>query len=99
MAPESSDWVDITRRRLAVPSSGPGLHSGVDNGAGGTNPPDMETRVIELEKAVTAIRIDLAEIKGKLSHMPTTWSLVIIIVGLIFTVMGGTLGIVKMMHP
>jgi hypothetical protein len=52
-----------------------------------------------IEDAVMAIRVDLAEIKGKLSHMPTTWSLVVIVIGVVFTVMAGTLGIVKLLHP
>jgi hypothetical protein len=52
-----------------------------------------------LEDAVVGIRVDLAEIRGKLSQMPTIWGLVVIVIGLIFTVMGGTLGIVKLLRP
>jgi hypothetical protein len=70
-------------------------------GGGGPHNPDMELekRVTKLEEAVIAIRLDLAEIKGKLSHMPTTWSLLVIVIGIVFTVMGGTLGIVRLLRP
>jgi hypothetical protein len=70
-------------------------------GGGGdhTGGMDIVRRVEKLEDAVVAIRIDLAEIKGKLSHMPTTWSLVVIVIGIVFTVMGGTLGIVRLLRP
>lgn len=73
----------------------------VVKGGGGDHTGGMDdtARIAKLEDAVTGIRIDLAEIKGKLSHMPTTWGLVLIVIGLIFTVMGGTLGIVKLLHP
>jgi hypothetical protein len=70
-----------------------------DGGNDNTGGMDLSLRVSKLEDAVMAIRIDLAEIKGKLSHMPTTWSLVVIVIGVVFTVMAGTLGIVKLLHP
>ena len=75
--------------------------AGLAGGGGGdhTGGMDMTRRIEKLEDAVVAIRVDLAEIKGKLSHMPTTWSLLVIIIGVVFTVMGGTFGIVRMLHP
>jgi hypothetical protein len=36
----------------------------------------MKARVAKLEEAVTAIRLDIAEMKGKISNLPTTWQLV-----------------------
>ncbi len=52
-----------------------------------------------LEDAVVSIRADLAEVKSKLSHMPTTWILVVIAIGVVFSVIGGTVGIVRLLRP
>ena len=58
----------------------PTLHSG---GGGGTFSDDMEARVKRLEEDakdvrgdLKAIRLDLAEMKGRLQAMPTTWQMV-----------------------
>ena len=58
----------------------------------------MEARVSHLEKDMTelkadvkAIRLDMAEVKGKLSGMPNTWQ----IVGLVFAIMGGSYAIIR----
>lgn len=71
---------------------GPILPSG---GGGGTYE-DMEARVKRLEEDgkdirsdLKAIRLDLAEMKGRLNSMPTTWQMVGFVVALavaIFTV-------------
>lgn len=48
-------------------------------GAGGgdhTDGMELVRRVEKLEEAVLAIRLDIAEMKGKLSNLPTTWQLV-----------------------
>jgi hypothetical protein len=81
---------EAREERLRLVKGGGGNHTGgMDHGA----------RIAKLEDAVGGIRVDLAEIKGKLSNMPTTWGLALIVIGLIFTVMGGALGIVKLLHP
>jgi len=90
-------WQGIEQLKQASERAETGLAGG--DGGDRTGGMDITRRVEKLEEAVFAIRIDLAEIKGKLSHMPTTWSLVIIVIGVVFTVMGGTLGIVRMLHP
>jgi hypothetical protein len=53
----------------------------------------MEIRVAKLEDALAAMRVDLAEMKGGISNLPTTWQLVgvnfalaIGIAGLVFAV-------------
>jgi hypothetical protein len=76
----------------------PGQFSGT---AGGSGPDDpgvearlsrLETAVDEMRKELQAIRIDLAEIKGKLSNMPTTVTLF----GLVVTVFGAAFALVKL---
>jgi hypothetical protein len=49
----------------------------------------VETRLARIESAVDAMRLDLAEIKGKLSNMPTTVTLF----GLIVTVFAAAFGL------
>jgi hypothetical protein len=97
------DPVDIRARQAIeqVKRESEKAPTGLAGGGGGDHTGGMELtrRVEKLEDSVAAIRIDLAEIKGRLSHMPTTWSLVVIVIGVVFTVMAGTLGIVRMLHP
>ena len=76
------DLYDIKSGRKIEVASGP---SGVDGGGGGPHDPYMEARVQTLENAVadiksvlgrlepaiTKIRDDTSEIKGKIAHMPT----------------------------
>jgi hypothetical protein len=59
----------------------------------------MEARVSRLEKDMgevrsdlKAIRLDTAEIKGKLSNMPTTFQLI----GLVLAIMAATFAIVRL---
>ncbi|HVB18291.1 MAG TPA: hypothetical protein VNF04_17305 [Stellaceae bacterium] len=63
--------------------------------AGGSGPddPNVEARLAHLESAVDAIRLDLAEIKGKLSNMPTTFQLVFMQAAIIVTVFAGAIGL------
>ena len=74
-------------------------------GAGGSGPnePGVETRVAILEAAVNdirrdlqAIRLDLAEMKGKLSNVPTTLQLVFMQAGLILTIFAAAFGLLKL---
>jgi hypothetical protein len=44
-------------------------------------------------------KVDLARMDGKISNLPTTWTLITIIVTLVFAVMGGTLGLFRLFHP
>jgi hypothetical protein len=67
-------------------------------GDGGGTFDDMEARVASLEKRfdrfeakVDALIKDVAEIKGRVSTMPSTWQLV----GLILAIMGASFTILK----
>jgi hypothetical protein len=64
------------------PSGSGGLPTGGGSGYDGTMPPSLEARVNTLETKVSEIASDMktvvkdvAEIKGKLSNMPTTFQL------------------------
>jgi hypothetical protein len=63
--------------------------------AGGSGPsdPTVEARLARLEVAVDAIRLDLAEIKGKMSNMPTTFQLVLMQAAIIVTVFAAAIGL------
>lgn len=65
----------------------PSIQGDLKGGGGDGTSGDMEARVKRLEDDskemradLKAIRIDLAEIKGKVSAMPTTWQMVGLIV-------------------
>ena len=62
---------------------------------GGTGPddPTLEARLARLEAAIEAIRLDLAEIKGKMSNMPTTFQLVFMQAAIILTVFAAAIGL------
>lgn len=51
----------------------------------------LERDIGELKSDMKAVRLDLAEIKGKLSGMPNTWQ----IVGLVFAIMAGSYAIIR----
>ncbi len=50
-------------------------------------------------RSAVPIRSTQFQVRLPWSNMPTTWGLALIVIGLIFTVMGGALGIVKLLHP
>jgi hypothetical protein len=68
-------------------------------GGSGSNDPPVEARLVRLEAAVDAVRLDLAEIKGKLSNMPTTVQLVFMQVAVILTVFFGAFALLKFGSP
>jgi hypothetical protein len=72
---------------------------GLAGGGGGPHDPDMELerRVAKLEDAVLGIRLDIAEIKGKISNMPTTWQLLGVNFGLAIGVAGLVFAVARMM--
>jgi hypothetical protein len=66
----------------------------------GPHDPGTEARLAALEAAVTeiradlkAIRLDLAELKGKLSNVPTTFQLVFMQGTIIIAVFAGAIGL------
>jgi hypothetical protein len=74
-------------------------------GAGGSGPhdPGTEVRVAALEAAfreiradIRAIRLDLAEVKGKLSNVPTTFQLVFMQAALILAIFAGAFGLLNL---
>ncbi len=80
-------------------------HGRFPPGAGGSGPhdPGTEVRVAALEAAigeiradVRAIRLDLAEVKGKLSNVPTTFQLVFMQAALILAIFAGAFGLLKL---
>jgi hypothetical protein len=48
---------------------------------------------------LSALAERVAGIEGRISQMPTTWNLVIIVLSVVFTVMGGTLGLFRLLRP
>jgi hypothetical protein len=73
--------------------------AGLAGGGGGPHDPDMELerRVTKLEDAVLGIRLDIAEIKGKISNMPSTWQLLGVNFGLAIGVAGLVFAVARMM--
>lgn len=76
------------------PANGTGLK---DGGGDGTSD-DMEARVAKLEKSFEKIdgKLDtlikeVAEMKGRVSAMPTTWQLI----GLVLGIMAATLAVIR----
>lgn len=79
------------------PTGGP-TGGGLKGGGGDGTLDDMEQRVASLEKRfdrfeakVDALIKDVAEIKGRISAMPSTWQLV----GLILAIMGASFTILR----
>jgi hypothetical protein len=62
--------------------------------AGGSGPsdPSVEARLARVEAGIDQIRLDLAEIKGKLSNMPTTVTLF----ALVLTIFAAAFGLLKL---
>jgi len=70
----------------AAAGSGGGGYGGLDARVG-----ILEKDISELKSDMKATRLDLPEIKGKLSGMPNTWQ----IVGLVFAIMAGSYAIIR----
>ena len=77
-------------------------------GAGGSGPddPTVEIRLAALEAAAAdirrelrEIRLDLAEIWGKLSNVPTTFQLVFMQSGLILAIFVAALAVLRLAPP
>ncbi|MBP2540036.1 hypothetical protein J2768_002473 [Agrobacterium tumefaciens] len=79
------------------------------SGGGGGTFDGMEARVKRLEDDMKEIKGDLksllkdsAEIKGKISNMPSTWQIVGIVgvmLGLVIASGGGILGLIRYLQP
>jgi hypothetical protein len=59
----------------------------------------LEAAVAEIRKELQAIRLDLAEIKGKLSNVPTTFQLVFMQSGLILAVFAAAFALLRFAPP
>lgn len=66
---------------LLPPSGGGGTYDGME-----ARVARLETDVSELKADMKAVRLDIAEIKGRVSNMPTTWQLVGLVIGMMLTV-------------
>jgi hypothetical protein len=64
-------------------------------GGSGPSDPSGEARLARLEAGVDQIRLDLAEIKGRLSNMPTTVTLF----ALVLTIFAAAFGLLKLASP
>ena len=49
----------------------------------------------ELGEGVQKLALDVAEIKGRVTYLPTVWQINLQMIGLIFTVLGGAFVIIK----
>jgi hypothetical protein len=89
-------WEKGRVRSASRPESG----TEIAHGGGGPHNPDMELerRVSKLEDAVTAIRLDIAEMKGKISNLPTTWQLIGVNFGLVIGVAALVFAIARSMR-
>jgi hypothetical protein len=75
-------------------------------GGSGPNDPGTGARIARLEGAIDevrtdlkAVRLDVAEIKGKLSNVPTTFQLVFMQAALILAIFAGAFGLLKFASP
>jgi hypothetical protein len=59
----------------------------------------LEATVAGIRADVKAVRLDLAEIKGKLSNVPTTFQLVYMRAALIFATFARAFGFQKLASP
>jgi hypothetical protein len=59
----------------------------------------VEVRLTRIETAVDGIRLDLAEIKGKLSNLPTTFQLLYMQAGLILAIFAAAFGLLRLAAP
>ena len=49
----------------------------------------------DLRSDIGQLAVEVAEIKGRVSHLPTVWQINLQMIGMIFTVMGGAFLILK----
>jgi hypothetical protein len=56
----------------------------------------IKADVAVLKTDVSGLKVEVANLQGRVSQLPTSWMMFTAIVVLIFTVMGGTFGILKM---
>lgn len=56
---------------------------------------EMRRGFNDLGESVHKLAVDVAEVKGRVAHLPTVWQINLQMIGLIFTVMGGAFLIVK----
>jgi hypothetical protein len=56
---------------------------------------DMRTGFDGLGRDIRNMAVEIAEIKGRIAHLPTVWQINLQMIGLIFTVMGGAFLIVR----
>jgi hypothetical protein len=101
---EADQLTDIKKRFASV--SARHFPQGLHAGSGGPTDSDMEKRVTQLESGITEIKsvlgrlepkisdlhTDVAEMKGRLSGMPTTWHLV----GLVFAIFAAAFALIKL---
>jgi hypothetical protein len=67
-------------------------------GGSGPSDPSVEARLARLEAGIDQIRLDLAEIKGKLSNMPTTVTLFGLVITVFAAAFGMSLAVIKLGH-
>jgi len=63
---------------------------------GGPSDPSVEARLGRLESMVDQIRMDVSEIKGRLANMPTTVTLLGLVVTILAAGFGMALAVVKL---
>jgi len=56
---------------------------------------EMRSGFQDLSREISNLAVNVAEIKGRVAHLPTVWQINLQMIGLIFTVMGGAFLIVK----
>lgn len=99
--PDVSDFsnvVSFNQRDLGDFVPGPaGLKGGGGGGTFDGMPPDIDKRVTSLETKVDQTRIEIAELKGKVSQLPTVWTLVFANLGLAVTVAALVFGVARAM--
>jgi hypothetical protein len=71
----------------------------VSHGGSGPHDPSVEARLARLASVVDAIRLDLAEIKGKLSNMPTTFQLVYMQGGFVLAIFAAAFTLLRYAPP
>jgi hypothetical protein len=56
---------------------------------------DLKALREEVRSGFYRVAVDLAEVKGRMSHLPTVWQINLQMIGLIFTVLGGAFVILR----